>query len=316
MNVIFMGTPRFAVPSLELLAKSKHKIVTVVTQTDKPIGRKRQPCPPPIKEAALGFGIPIIQPEDVNDGIVVGQIAGLSPDIIITVAFGQKISPEILGLPRYTCLNIHASLLPKYRGAAPINWAIIRGDAETGITSMVMREKMDAGEIIMQKSLRIGVNETAGELGDRLSNLGAELLMESLGQLDAGGLKYTKQDERLVTYAPKLKKRDGLINWNQNTKEIHNFVRGVNPWPGAYTIVTHNDKTERVIILETECDIQSSTEALNLPGTVLGISERGIRMATKNGIVWITKVKPEGKRDMKAVAFLRGHDVKTGDLFT
>ncbi|GJQ59210.1 MAG: methionyl-tRNA formyltransferase [Candidatus Scalindua sp. AMX11] len=315
MNVIFMGTPGFAVPSLESLVKSRHKIVTVVTQTDKPIGRKRQPCPPPIKEAALGFGIPIIQPKNINDEVVVGKIAGLSPDLIVTVAFGQKISSEILDLPRYICLNIHASLLPKYRGAAPINWALIRGDEETGITSMVMREKMDAGEIIMQKSLRVGDNETAGELGDRLSSLGAEVLMESIDQLDAGDIKYTKQDESLVTYAPKLKKRDGLINWNQNTKEIHNFVRGVNPWPGAYTTVTHNNKTERIIILETEYDLPLSTRPTTLPGTVSGVSDRGIKVVTKNGFVWIARVKPEGKREMKAAAFLHGHGINTGDLF-
>ncbi|MDR4505378.1 MAG: methionyl-tRNA formyltransferase [Candidatus Scalindua sp.] len=316
MNVIFMGTPSFAVPSLELLEKSKYKIVTVITQTDKPAGRKRQPCPPPVKEAALDFGIPVIQPQNVNDRSVVNQIAGYSPDIIITVAFGQKISSEILNLPRYTCLNIHASLLPKYRGAAPINWAIIRGDKESGITSMVMREKMDAGEIIMQKALQIRDNETAGELGDRLSILGAELLMESIGQIEAGDARYTKQDERLVTYAPKLKKRDGLIYWNQNTRDIHNFVRGVNPWPGAYTTVTHNEKTERIIILETECDIQSAAGSMDPPGTVSDVSDRGISIATKNGSIWITRVKPEGKRDMKAAAFSRGHNVKAGDLFT
>lgn len=315
MNVIFMGTPSFAVPSLELLNKSKYKIVTVITQTDKPIGRKRQPYPPPIKEAALGFGIPIIQPHNVNDKTIIDQIAECRPDIIITVAFGQKISSEILNLPRYTCLNIHASLLPKYRGAAPINWAIIRGDEETGVTSMVMREKMDAGEIIMQKSLRIGDNETAGELGGRLSNLGAELLIESIEQIDSGEVQYTKQDERLVTYAPKLKKRDGLIDWDQNTRDIHNFVRGVNPWPGAYTTVTYNDKTERIIILETECDMSSAARPENLPGTVSDISDRGISIATKNGSVWITKVKPEGKREMKAAAFSRGHSIKSGDLF-
>ncbi len=311
-----MGTPNFAVPSLRLLVKSKHKIEAVVTQTDKPIGRKRQPCPPPVKEAALGYGIPIIQPENVNDENVVDQIAGYNPDVIITVAFGQKILSGLLNLPRYTCVNIHASLLPKYRGAAPISWAIIRGEESTGITSMVMREKMDAGEIILQKSLRIGDNETAGQLTDRLSNLGAELLIESLEQIDTGEAKYTKQDEKLVTYAPKLKKRDGLISWNQNSREVCNFVRGVNPWPGAYTTVSHNDKMERIIILETECgEIESPERSVENPGTVVGVLERGIKVLTKDGFVWITKVKPEGKREMQAVAFLRGHDIKIGDLF-
>ncbi len=315
MKVIFMGTPNFAVPSLGVLAKSRHEIVTVVTQADKPAGRNRQLCPPPVKEAALGFEIPIVQPENVNNEFVVDQMAALSPDIIVTVAFGQKISPEILDLPGCICINIHASLLPKYRGAAPINWAIIRGDMETGITSMVMREKMDAGEIIMQKSLGMGVNETAGELGDRLSYLGAEVLMESVEQIGSGDVKYTCQDEGAVTYAPKLKKRDGLIDWNKSTEDIYNFVRGVNPWPGAYTTAEHNGKTERIIILKTECDIQPDTGAMELPGTVVSVSDRGIKMAVKNGSIWLTEVKPEGKRGMKAAAFSRGRGVKVGDLF-
>ena len=315
MNLIFMGTPAFAIPSFEALVKSRHKLITVVTQTDKPVGRKREPCAPPVKEVALRFGIPIIQPENVNDKSVVDQLAKLSPDIIVTVAFGQKISPEILDLPRYKCINIHASLLPKYRGAAPINWVIIGGDEKTGVTSMVMREEMDAGEIILQKSVRVGQNETAGNLGNRLSTLGAELLMETLDQFERGTIQYTKQDENLVTYAPKLKKKDGLIDWNRNTKEIHDFVRGMNPWPAAYTTLVNGSKKERVIILETEKDILHATNRIKRAGTVMDVSDCGIKIATKDGCIWVTEIKPEGKRKMNAAAFSRGHDIKAGSLF-
>ncbi|MDR4496675.1 MAG: methionyl-tRNA formyltransferase [Candidatus Scalindua sp.] len=315
MNLIFMGTPAFAIPSFEALVKSKHKLITVVTQTDKPVGRKREPCAPPVKDAAIRFGIPIIQPEKVNDKSVVDQLAKLGPDIIVTVAFGQKISPKILNLPRYKCINIHASLLPKYRGAAPINWAIIRGDEETGVTSMVMREEMDAGEVILQKSIRIEPNETAGNLGNRLSALGAELLIETLDQFDRGTIQYTQQDENLVTYAPKLKKKDGLIDWNRNTKEIHDFVRGMNPWPAAYATLVNGSKKERVIILETEKDILHTINRIKRAGTVIDVSDYGIKIATKDGCIWVTEIKPEGKRKMNAAAFSRGHDIKTGSLF-
>ncbi len=220
-----------------------------------------------------------------------------------------------MDLPRYKCINIHASLLPKYRGAAPINRALINGEEETGVTSIILQEKMDAGKMIIQKSIRIGPDETAGELNNRLSILGAEVLMDSLKQMETGTAKYTLQDEKLVTYAPKLKKKDGLINWNHSTEEIHNFVRGMNPWPTAYTTLIRNTSEERIIILETELDTPSDTETNKIPGTIIDISDRGIKTATKNGCIWIKEVKPEGKQSMSAVAFSRGRDVKVNYLF-
>ena len=182
MNVVFMGTPEFAVPSLKYLDESKHNIIAVVTQTDKPKGRKGRPCPPPVKSVALDAGFHIIQPEKVNDEFVIDKFKELNPDVIVVVAFGQKISSKILDLPKYKCVNIHASLLPKYRGAAPINWAIINGEEETGITTIFMSDRMDAGEIITQESLKINPDETTGELAERLSKLGAETILESLIQ--------------------------------------------------------------------------------------------------------------------------------------
>jgi methionyl-tRNA formyltransferase len=310
-----MGTPEFAVPSLKHLNESKHNIVTVVTQTDKPKGRKGRLCPPPVKSVALDAGFHIIQPGNVNDEFVIDKLKELNPDVIVVVAFGQKISSRILDLPKYKCVNIHASLLPKYRGAAPINWAIINGEEETGITTIFMSDRMDAGEIITQKSLKIDPEETSGELAERLSNLGAETLIDSLKQIETGNVRNIQQDEDLVSLAPKIKKVDGLINWDQDEKRIHDFVRGMSPWPAAYTSLTRNNSKERLIILRTERNDSDVAENLTTPGTIMEVSNRGIKTATKNGSIWIKEVKPEGKRRMSAAAFSRGHDLKVNYFF-
>jgi methionyl-tRNA formyltransferase len=315
MNVIFMGTPEFAVPSLKCLIESKHGVVAVITQTDKPKGRKGRPDAPPVKNVALDAGLPVIQPGNVNSEQVIEELEKLKPDVIVVVAFGQKISDRILNFPKYKCVNIHASLLPKYRGAAPINWAIVNGEKETGITTIIMSNKMDAGDVIIRESLTIGPEETAGELGDRLSKLGADTLLDSLMQIETGNAKYTQQDERLVSLAPKIKKQDGLIDWNQGEEKIHNFVRGMNPKPSAYTFLMRNNSKERIIILKTERDNSSHTGAVIAPGTIMDISSQGIKTATENGSIWIKEVKPEGKRMMSAAAFSRGHDLKANYLF-
>lgn len=315
MNVVFMGTPEFAVPSLKCLNESKHNVVAVLTQTDKPKGRKGRTSAPPVKSVALDAGLPVIQPENVNSGPVIEELEKLNPDVIVVVAFGQKISSKILNLPKHRCVNIHASLLPKYRGAAPINWAIVNGEKETGITTIIMSDKMDAGDVIVRKSLTIGPDETAGELGDRLSVLGADLLLDSLMQIETGNVTYTQQDERLVSLAPKIKKEDGLIDWNQGEEKIHDFVRGMNPKPSAYTFLMRNNSKERIIILRTERDNSSHNVVDITPGTILDISSQGIKAATGNGSIWIKEVKPEGKRMMSAAAFSRGHDLKVNYLF-
>jgi len=315
MNVVFMGTPEFAVPSLKYLNESKHNVVSVITQTDKPKGRKGRPEAPPVKNVALDAGLPVIQPENVNSEQVIEKLKKLNPDVIVVVAFGQKISNRILNLPKYKCVNIHASLLPKYRGAAPINWAIVNGEKETGITTIIMTDKMDAGDVIVRNSLTIGPEETAGELGTRLSKLGAETLSESLMQIETGNAKYTQQDERLVSLAPKIKKQDGLIDWNQGEEKIHDFVRGMNPKPAAYAFLMKNNSKERIIVLKTERDNSSHKGAVIAPGTIMDISSQGIKTATGNGSIWIKEVKPEGKRMMSASAFSRGHDLKANYLF-
>ncbi len=315
MNVVFMGTPEFAVPSLKYLDESKHNIIAVVTQTDKPKGRKGQPCPPPVKSVALDAGINVIQPENVNDEFIIDKLKEQNPDVIVVVAFGQKISSEILDLPKFKCVNIHASLLPKYRGAAPINWAIINGEEDTGITTIFMSDRMDAGEVIKCKSLKIDPEETSGDLSMRLSKLGAETILESLTQIEEGNVKSAQQDEALVSLAPKIKKVDGLINWDQNEKRIHDFVRGMSPWPSAYTLLTGNNLKQRLIVLKTERDVPAFSEELTTPGTSMEVSNRGIRAATRNGGIWIKEVKPEGKRMMSAADFSRGYDLKVNYMF-
>jgi len=315
MNVVFMGTPEFAVPSLKCLSESEHNILAVITQTDKPRGRKGKPCAPPVKRVAIDAGFHVIQTDNVNDDLIIERLKELNPDVVVVVAFGQKISSEILYLPKYRCVNVHASLLPKYRGAAPINWAVINGEEETGITTIIMSEKIDAGEMIIQKSLTIDPDETAGELGNRLSRLGAEALLESLMQIETGSVRYIQQNEGLVSLAPKIRKEDGLIDWNQDEKKIHDFVRGMNPRPSAYTSLVKNNLKERIIILKTERDDSSDAGTANVPGTITDISNRGIKTAAKNGIIWIKEVRPEGKRTMSAAAFSRGHDLRVNYLF-
>ncbi|HHT9110524.1 MAG TPA: methionyl-tRNA formyltransferase [Candidatus Brocadiaceae bacterium] len=317
MNVIFVGTPEFAVPCLSSLVTSKHKIVAVVTQPDRPKGRSKIPCPPPVKEVSQKFGLTILQPENINSESVMKQLQYFSPDCIIAVAFGQFLSSAVLRIPRYQCINIHASLLPKFRGAAPINRAIIQGETTTGVTSMVMTVKMDAGDIIAQKTTPIFPDENGGELEVRLAFMGAELLLETLDLIETGKAIYTKQDEKAVCFAPKLKKEDGLIQWSLETHKIHNLIRGVTPAPGAYTYYAKDGHHEKKRIIVQKTQIHSGSElivSLN-PGTVTEIAPCGIHVATPDGCICITRLQPEGKRAMDAQEYVRGYKITPGDMF-
>ena len=318
MNVVFMGTPEFAVPSLRSLATSTHKIIAVVTQPDKPKGRSKIPCPSPVKEASRELGLEIMQPVNVNEETVVKQLQRLSPYCIVVVAFGQFLSIPIINLPGYRCVNIHASLLPKFRGAAPINWAIIRGEIITGVTSVVMTSKMDAGEIIAQKTTPIFPIENAGELEKRLASMGAELLIDTLNRIETGNAAYTKQDEKEVTFAPKLKKGNGLIPWSQETQRIHNLIRGVTPSPGAYTYYRpkYTEEKKRLIILKTLIHEASNIKTSLNPGTVVEIAPCGFHVATLDGFLCITQLQPEGKRAMDTQEYIRGHKMTAHDIFT
>lgn len=314
-----MGTPEFAVPSLSSLTKSTHTVVTVVTQPDRPKGRSRIPSLSPVKIKALELGLEILQPVNINDETVVKQLETLNPDVIVVVAFGQLLSSQIIDIPRYKCINIHSSLLPKYRGAAPINWAIINGETVTGVTSMVMVLKMDAGDIIAQKSTSIFPDENAGELEKRLSFMGAELLLETLDLVETETANYKKQDEKKVTFAPKLKKEDGLISWSEKTQEIHNRIRGITPVPGAYSFYMKNNSPEtkrRIILLKTRIHEKCYTKKSVMPGTVIETTTCGIHIATLDSFICITQLQPEGKRAMDAQDFIRGYKIAPQDMFT
>ncbi len=237
MKLVYMGTPQFAVLPLLSLVEAGHEVVAVVTRIDKPAGRGRALAAPAVKRAALERGLTVYQPKRVREPEFIETLRALGPDVIVVAAYGQILPREILTLPKYGCINIHASLLPAYRGAAPINWAIIRGETETGITIMQMDEGMDTGAILLQESIPIDPEDTAGTLTEKLSQLGAKMITTALPLIDSGKLTPTAQDSSKATLAPLLKKEDGLIDWERSAQEIHNRVRGMSPWPGAYTFL-------------------------------------------------------------------------------
>jgi methionyl-tRNA formyltransferase len=280
----------------------------VVTVPDARAGRGLKVTPPVIKKQALEYGWRVAQPEKVE--ALKETLQALAPDIIISFAYRKKIPASFFSLPLFGCINIHPSLLPRYRGPAPINWAVIRGETETGISIIKLSEKLDAGEIILQQRVSIGENETAEELSQRLSQLAPQVLAQTLSLLKEGKASFTPQDDTLATYAPLLQKSNGLIKWESSSKEIHNLVRGSLPWPGAFTYL----KGKRLKIFKTR--ILSSGEALKVkPGTVLDITSEGIVVATGlNGQVVILEVQQEGKRRVDAVSFTRGARLKKGDL--
>jgi methionyl-tRNA formyltransferase len=235
MRIVFAGSGAFGLPTLRALVEGGQEIVLVVTQPDRPSGRGRAVRKGPIPRFARERGIPVLQPEDINASASVRRIRQTQPDLLLVIAFGQKLGPTLLGLAPHGAINLHASLLPEYRGAAPINWAIINGDPETGLTVMAMTEQMDAGDILGQRATPIEPDETAGELADRLSKLGPRLVAEVIREIPLEEVERRRQNENQVTVAPRLKKTDGLIDWNRPAQDVHNRIRGVTPWPGAYT---------------------------------------------------------------------------------
>jgi methionyl-tRNA formyltransferase len=306
MNLVFLGTPPFALPSLKSLAQSHHKISAVVTQPDRPRGRSGHPSPPPVKELALELGLRVLQPTSVNEEPFLRELKTIAPDIIVVVAFGQRLSRAFLESPRVCCINLHASLLPKYRGAAPINWAIINGETITGVTVLRVEEKMDSGDILAQDFLEIDPEENAGELEERLARLGAPLLLKVLEGFELSNICFLPQRHELATKAPKLKKEDGLINWEQPAPKVHDFIRGMNPRPGAYTFLSGE---KRLLILRS----RSATERSEArPGTIIKLSEEGILVAANGTALLITHLQPEGGKAMTAAEYLRGHPLQQG----
>lgn len=306
MRVLFMGTPEFALPSLEALIDSE-EVVAVVTQPDRPKGRGKILTPPPVKGLALRYDIPVLQPLSLKDGDTIREISAYKPDLIVVVSYGKILPKTILNIPPYGCINVHASLLPKYRGAAPINWALINGEEETGVTIMEMDEGMDTGDIILQKAIPIEEDDDVESLSTKLSILGAELLKEALSLLKEGKLTSIPQDGAKATYAPMLKKEDGAIPWEWDAWKIRDFVRGMNPWPGAYTFW----KGKRLKILKG----MALGNGDGIPGEVKAVSKEGIDVVTGKGLFRIKKLQPEGKRIMDASEFIQGYRIHGGERF-
>ena len=303
MKIIFMGTPDFAAASLEALIDSRHEIQAVVTQPDKPKGRKGELTPSPVKVVAEEKGIKVYQPLKVRDEEFVETLRAYNPDVIVVVAFGQIIPLSILQMPKFGCVNIHGSLLPKYRGAAPIQWAVLDGEKETGITTILMDEGIDTGDILLKKTIKIDTDETSGSLFDKLMALGAETILETLDELEKGSLTPIKQGESLTAYAKMLTKAMGLIDFTRPAKELDCFVRGMNPWPSAYTLLS--GKTLKLWKVRA---VEGSGKA----GSVIDIGKESFTIACGEGAIEVLEVQLEGKKRMSAGDFLKGITLNIG----
>ena len=309
LRVVFFGTPRFAVPTLEALLASRHDVVGIVTQPDRPRGRGQKLTDGPVKALAVARALPLLQPATVKDPSVTTGLAAWRPDLGVVAAYGQIIPPAILALPRYGMINVHPSLLPKFRGAAPVHRAVIAGDLDTGVTIMRVAAKLDSGAMFARTTRAIGPDETSDELEDALAVAGAHLLVEVVDAIAAGTAHEEPQDERLVTYAARLTKEEGLIDWTQPARRIHDRVRGLFPWPHAYTFVDGR----RVIVWRTSPRAEASTAA---PGTVLHASSDGVFVAAGDGrVLALLALQSEGGRALPAAEFLRGHAIPPGARF-
>jgi methionyl-tRNA formyltransferase len=312
VKLIFMGTPEFSVPSLERLIRDGHEVAAVFTQPDKPAGRGKHLHEPPVKAFALEQGIPVHQPAKIKSNDEVRAIfESISPDECVVVAYGKILPEWMLAIPRLGCINVHASLLPKYRGAAPINWAIANGERETGVTIMQMDAGMDTGPMLTQRSIRIGDDETAPQLSERLAQLGAELLSETLPRVERGEARLMPQDNNEASYAPMLKREDGLIDWRMSACEIANRVRAFQPWPGSFT----GFRGGRLIIWQAYESPSGKDRAVAAePGTILDIDREGIMIAcAASTALRVEAVQVEGKRRVSAPEFANGARLKPAD---
>ena len=297
MRIVFIGSGEIGVPTLRALLDSEHEVVAVVTQPDKPVGREQRIEPPPIKEEVTKTRIPILQPAQIKDQQATEEIRDFASDVIVVVAYGQILPRDVLEIPRLACLNLHASLLPRWRGAAPIQATIAAGDYETGITAMYMDEGLDTGDILVQRSVEILPNDTGGSLHDRLAQIAPEALLESLRLVAAGNAPRIPQDNARATYAPKLKREHGLIDWSASAEAIERKIRAYNPWPGAFMKVDHQNLK---VFSASVVDLNSQ------PGEVLR-SDKDLVVATGKDALSLAEVQLEGKRRMSAAEFLRGH---------
>lgn len=305
MRVIFMGTPDFAVGTLEAIIKAGHEVALVVTQPDKPKGRGKAMQAPPVKECALSYNLEVYQPKRVREPECIAYLAKYEPEMIIVAAFGQILPKEILDMPKFGCVNVHASLLPKYRGAAPIQWAVINGDEISGVTTMRMDVGLDTGDMIEKAEVVLCEEETGGSLFDRLAQVGAELCVHTMQSIEEGKATYTPQKEEDATHVGMISKQMGDINWEDSAVVIERLIRGLNPWPSAYTKL--NGKTLKI----WKATVEEGGDA-SLAGTVCTVNKKELKIQTGNGILSLKEVQLEGKKRMDIEAFLRGYEITEG----
>ena len=322
MRIVFMGTPDFSVPALKALVEAGHQVIAVVTQPDKPKGRGKEVQMTPVKIQAMEYGIPVYQPAKVREASFVEVLKGLEADVYVVIAFGQILPKAVLELPKYGCINIHASLLPKYRGAAPIQWCVIDGERETGITTMMMDVGLDPGDMLEKAVIPIEEKETGGSLHDKLSMAGGDLILSTLKKLEEGTLVRTPQTDEGTCYAKMLTKSLGDIDWNQDAVSIERLIRGLNPWPSAYTM--WNGKTIKIWAADVIAGREAAeflsesgvpAETGTAPGTVVCSDKRGLVVCTGGGLLSIRELQMEGKKRMDTPAFLRGYPIPAGDVF-
>lgn len=305
MRLVFLGTPEFAIPTLERLAQAGHQVVEVITQPDRPRGRGQKETAPPVKQAALRLGLPVYQPERIRRPEAVERLLAIAPAAMVVVGYGQIIPQAVIDIPQYGILNVHASLLPKYRGAAPVQWAVVNGETRTGVTIMRIDAGLDTGDMLAKAETEIGPGENAVELARRLSVLGADLLVSTLADVEAGIAKFEKQDAALATHAPQLTKEQGRIDWNRSADEIHNLVRGLQPWPGGYTefrgLKLHIWRTQPV----------ASAVPDIAPGAFLKL--KPLTVACGGGSIELLEVQLEGRKRMSGQEFANGHRIAVND---
>lgn len=319
MRVIFMGTPEFSVGTLEALVEAGHEVVLAVTQPDKPKGRGKEMQFTPVKEAAIRHQIPVYQPVKVREKACVEVLKSYEADVIVVIAFGQILPKSILELIPYGCINVHASLLPKYRGAAPIQWAVIDGEKVSGVTTMQMDEGLDTGDMILKKEVILDEKETGGSLHDKLAEAGAALCVETLKRLEEGTAPAEKQGETTTDYAKMLTKQMGEIDWKQPAEKIERLIRGLNPWPSAYTY--WNQKVMKIWLADTEADESGEKEKMASeeakhpePGTITAVAKDRFSVQTGEGLLTVLELQIPGKKRMDAGAFLRGYQIKEGEI--
>lgn len=315
MRIIFMGTPDFAVPVLQSLINSRHEVVAVVTQPDRPKGRGKNMQFSPVKECALAHNIPVMQPVNVSVPEVIDELRAYEPELIVVVAFGQFVTKKIREMPKYGCINVHASLLPKYRGAGPIQWAVINGEKESGVTTMYMCREIDKGDMLLKDTVTLDPKETGDSLHDKLSMMGGPLLLKTIDKLEDGSAVRIPQCEEESTYAPKLEKTMGNIDWTMDADRIERLVRGLNSWPGTFTKI--HGKTVKIWDCDVVCqEALTESQAAAEPGTVIVSEKDQLIVKAGNGALSLRMLQPEGKKNMTVDAYLRGYPIAQGELFT